>query len=56
LCQREQSPGVFGEDLARLAEVDTAADPIEKVNAKGAFELLHLLGHRGLADVQALGP
>jgi hypothetical protein len=32
------------------------AAAVEQVDAEGAFQFLHLLGHRGLADVQALGP
>jgi hypothetical protein len=36
--------------------VDPAADAVEQVDAERAFQVLHLLGHRRLADVQALGP
>jgi hypothetical protein len=33
-----------------------AADAVQQVDAEGAFQFPHLLGHRRRADVQALGP
>ena len=39
---------VLGEGGTRLRRHDATPDPREQVDAEGALQLAHLLGHRGL--------
>ena len=55
VSQGEQPRSVIGQDFTSLAEMDPTADAIEQVDAESAFQFLHLLGYRGLANGQALG-
>ena len=52
---REHPLGLGSEGAAGLGEGDAAADPREEVDAELGLELPHLLGERGLRDIERPG-